>query len=66
VKAKHFEALAQALHRQQPAPHWDANERVQWALDVEAVADVCGQFNERFDRQRFVEACSGRSVEVTR
>jgi hypothetical protein len=58
VKPKHFEALAAALRRQQPAPHWDANKHTQWGLDVRAVADVCEQFNPRFNRERFIEECN--------
>jgi hypothetical protein len=59
MSKKHFIALAQALHYRRPEDHWDANKRVQWELDVNAIADVCARFNGAFDRGRFISACNG-------
>ena len=56
---KHFKAIAEAFKYGRPAPHWDANKRTQWSMDVRAMADVCRTFNSGFDRDRFIEACGG-------
>jgi len=53
VSKKHFIALADALRAQRPAYHWDANKRVQWDLDVKAIADVCAASNPAFNRSRW-------------
>ncbi len=54
---KHFEALAFELKAERPGDGWDPNKRVQWELDVKAVASVAGRFNPAFDRGRFLKAC---------
>lgn len=54
MSKKHFIALADALRAQRPADHWDPNKRVQWELDVKAVADVCQQANGNFNRERWM------------
>lgn len=54
---KDYVAIAAALKAQQPAIHWDANKRTQYALDCRAVASVFASDNGRFDRQRFYHAC---------
>lgn len=54
MSKKHFIMLADALRRERPAPHWDANKHTQWGLDVKAVADVCAQDNPRFNRERWL------------
>lgn len=59
MSKKHFIALADALKAQRPADHWDPNKRVQWELDCRAIADVCGTFNERFNRTRWFEYLYG-------
>lgn len=56
---KHFKAIAEAFKYNRPAPHWDANTRCQWTMDVKAMAGVCRGFNTGFDDERFVEACGG-------
>lgn len=56
---KHFIMLADALRRERPGDHWDPNKRVQWELDVKAVADVCKRVNCRFDRDRFIGYING-------
>lgn len=55
----HFNALANALASERPGDNWDANKRVQWNQDVKAIASVCNQFNNGFDRSRFIDACGG-------
>ncbi len=52
-----FKALAKRLFQEKPEINWDRNKRVQWESDVRAVADVCQQFNPRFNRRRFYNAC---------
>jgi hypothetical protein len=54
---KPFEAIAEAMARQKPADHWDANKHTQWNLDVNALADMCAAENPNFDRARFLRAC---------
>jgi hypothetical protein len=54
-----FEMLAHALKEERPGDNWSANKRVQWNLDVKAVASVCKRVNFRFDIQKFLEACGG-------
>ncbi len=46
---KHFNALAAAIRR-----ITDAHAR---RVAAEAVAEICHQFNPRFDRERFFRAC---------
>jgi hypothetical protein len=57
VSKKHFKALAEALRAEKPQENWDPNKRIQWSLDVRAVADVCQRMNPNFDRDRFNTAC---------
>ena len=64
MSKKHFHALALAFAYRRPEPHWDANKRTQWSLDVASVADVCQQANPRFDRERFLEACETWTVAI--
>ena len=56
---QHFKALADAPKEERPAEHWDANKRLQWDKDVEAVARACKHFNPGFKPQRFFDACGG-------
>lgn len=53
----HFQMLADELKREMPGANWDPNKRVQWLLDVKAVARVCAQCNSRFSQGRFLTAC---------
>ena len=54
---KDYIALAAALKREKPGTNWDPNKRVQWNLDVQAVAFVLRGDNPRFDQNRFFAAC---------
>jgi hypothetical protein len=62
---QHFEALAKALLDAKPErnkhhePLADVCMLAQWEECVNAVASVCQQFNPRFDRDKFREACAG-------
>jgi hypothetical protein len=57
ISRKHFQAIADQLKDQKPAPHWDANKHTQWELDVRAVARALSTMNPRFDLARFLQAC---------
>jgi len=60
MSKKHFIALARALHKQEPgAGTLDASDLrwFAWYKACEAVADVCGYYNDDFDRKRFLTAC---------
>ena len=59
---KDYIAFADALKRERPADHWDANKHVQWNLDVRAIAAVLARDNARFDRERFLTACGELSA----
>ena len=59
MSKKHFIALADALRAEKPASHWDPNKRVQWELDVKAIADVCCSSNPRFKRERWLAYVNG-------
>ena len=54
---KHFQSLALALSYGQPNPA-DTPRYEQWLLDVDMVASACAEHNPRFDRARFIEACT--------
>lgn len=52
--------LARALSRSKPItrqPFFDANLR-QWQLTIAYIADVIGEMNPHFNRQRFFEECN--------
>lgn len=57
ISRKHFQMLADALKREKPAEHWDANKHTQWELDVKAIAGALRLMNPRFDFNRFFKAC---------
>jgi hypothetical protein len=57
MSRKHFKALADALKTEKPGDNWNPNKRVQWELDVKAIANTCATFNGRFSRSRFLAAC---------
>lgn len=63
---QHFRALAQ--HLATTMPLYEGLEMEQWKNDVTVVAQVCEQFNPRFDRTRFMEhavaAAHLRAVEL--
>lgn len=56
---RHFIALADALRNERPGDLWDPNKRVQWDLDVLAIAHVCEQANPRFNRDRWLGYIAG-------
>jgi hypothetical protein len=56
---QHFQAIADTFRSNRPNDHWDANKRLQWDMDVNAMADVCRRFNAQFKRERFIDACGG-------
>ena len=60
---KHFEALALELKDCKPKGTDKQAESFieQWRRDCLAVAQVCSQFNPRFDWGYFLEACGVRS-----
>lgn len=56
---KHFVAIAETLRNNRPESNWDANKRLQWDMDVRAMANLCSRMNAQFDRPKFVAACGG-------
>lgn len=56
---KHFIALADALRAEKPGDNWDPNKRVQWDLDVKAIANVCAAQNPNFNRERWLGYTAG-------
>lgn len=59
MSKKHFIALADALRAQKPADHWDPKQKVQWELDVKAVASICAHFNYNFNRDLWMRYVNG-------
>jgi len=56
---KHFEAIAHAILQVRNTPlAWDSPTIAFLAIE-QRIADVCAQFNPRFDRKRFLDACRG-------
>jgi hypothetical protein len=51
---RHFIRLASLLHSIKPTSE---QQYKQWEETVYAIAGLCGSFNPRFDRTRFVDAC---------
>jgi hypothetical protein len=58
MSKKHYIALADALKQQRPADHWDPNKKVQWELDVKAIADVLAS-NPAFKMERWMNYVHG-------
>ena len=56
MSKKHFVAIAEALRSEKPGENWDPNKRVQWMLDVRAIARVLASYNAAFDLERFLTA----------
>jgi hypothetical protein len=54
---KHFIAIAETFAATKPLETSSDAALTQWALDVEAMASVCTEFNKKFDRVRFLTAC---------
>src|SRR5271166_5021243 len=59
MSKRDFVALADALRAEKPGDNWNPNKRVQWELDVEAIADVCAASNPRFKRDRWMSYIAG-------
>ena len=60
MSRKDYIAIAEALSQSRPialSEHGQA-QLSQWQADINAIADVLAQDNPRFNRERFVEACS--------
>jgi hypothetical protein len=58
MSKKHFETIAAALANSKPFFGSPSNRRYeQWQRDVLAMADVCSEFNNNFNRSRFLSAC---------
>jgi hypothetical protein len=53
---RHFIKLASLLHSIKPTSSQTATYK-QLEQTVYAIAGLCGSFNPRFDRTRFVDAC---------
>lgn len=55
---KNFDAIAQALAGTRPSTtETEIRAWEQWEADIQAVALAVAQFNSKFDRSRFMEAC---------
>jgi hypothetical protein len=59
MSKKHFEALARALAKIRPAN----GEKITWEEVIRAVANVCIEFNPRFNMDRFLDACLEKKQE---
>lgn len=62
MKKKHFELLADQLRRVRPGIHVlddgrSSAEYNAWFASVKAVAQACALDNEKFNHNRFLEAC---------
>ena len=63
---KHYIALAYALKAVRPSPTYGSNKHMQWERDLNAIADVCAQFNQRFNRDLWVDYIYGVSREIAK
>ena len=52
---RHFEALAGALRSSKPAGNGTLYH--QWVKDVNTISRVCEDYNPRFNKKKFDEAC---------
>jgi len=58
MSKKNYKAIAAAFYGERPAPaEARLNKTIQWRQDVNALADVLAADSDRFDRERFIEAC---------
>ena len=60
MSRKHFVALASALAGSKPIGVGVPVPKLlkQWKRDVEAIASTVSQFNDNFNRSRFLSACN--------
>jgi hypothetical protein len=58
MSQKHFRALADGFRSTRPV---NALQMVnnQWNRDVQMVVSICKMDNDRFDGERFINACGG-------
>lgn len=56
---QHFEAIAASLKLSRPSADDNFPALMGWRAAMTAVADALGDFNPRFDRKRFIDACGG-------
>ena len=56
MSRKHFISLARAMAYARPNQKKKARFE-QWEKDVQAIASVCSEANDRFDQPKFVAAC---------
>lgn len=61
MSKKHFIALADALRGVRPLLPESNAAVIQWARDVDAIADVCARSNPAFKRDRFIRHIYGES-----
>ena len=61
MSRKHFIAIAEKLEWITPCkvaqPTGYKHRMIMWRTSVEAMAEVCQEFNGSFDRDRFYDAC---------
>lgn len=53
----HFAAIARSFLASKPSKGANRLRHLQWQIDVSVMADTVGQFNDRFDRAKFLAAC---------
>jgi hypothetical protein len=56
---KDYVLLAQALAVARPSPGDAKIAWITWRLDCKCIADALAADNNRFERQRFIDACEG-------
>jgi len=59
MSKRDFVKLADALRAERPGDNWNPNKRVQWELDIKAIANVCAESNPRFKRERWMSYVNG-------
>jgi hypothetical protein len=58
LEHRHFAFIAATLRASRPEHHWDANKMAQWDVTVNRFADACAATNPKFNRARFLSACT--------
>jgi hypothetical protein len=57
---KHFKALAEKLHAERASFIMACKSEEPFNRMVRIISDTCAELNDRFDYQRFSDACNGR------